>query len=103
MSDPVVWVIIVAFYAPLHYMLPALILFITGNEAPEVRKTMIRRAVIDATVSMVLAFALAIGLVLGEQFMGGMIVLFLSMLAPYVRIILNRRKMSAQPPTQDDA
>ncbi|MGB0713595.1 MAG: hypothetical protein ACPGUC_08560 [Gammaproteobacteria bacterium] len=94
MSDPIIWVIIVAFYAPLHYMLPTLILFITGNEAPELRKAMIRRAFIDATVSMVLAFALAIGLVLGDHFLWGMIVLFISMFAPYVRIILNRRKMN---------
>ena len=63
MDDPVIWIIIIAFYAPLHFMLPVLFLFIVGGETEAVRKQLIRRALIDAALSMVVAFLLAIMLV----------------------------------------
>ncbi|MDH5611848.1 MAG: hypothetical protein OEY66_05270 [Gammaproteobacteria bacterium] len=93
MNDPIVWIIIVVFYAPLHFMLPVLFLFIVGDEAEAVRKQMIRRALIDAAVSMVVAFALAIVLVNYTQVALAMVVLILFMLAPFVRIIRNRREL----------
>jgi len=92
-NDPIVWIIIVVFYAPLHFMLPVLFLFIVGDEAEAVRKQMIRRALIDAAVSMVVAFALAIVLVNYTQVALAMVVLILFMLAPFVRIIRNRREL----------
>ena len=93
MNDPIVWIIIVVFYAPLHFMLPVLFLFIAGDEAESVRKQLIRRALIDAALSMLVAFVLAIVLVNYDQIALGMVVLILFMLVPFVRILRNRREM----------
>ena len=91
MDDPVIWLIIIAFYAPLHFMLPVLFLFIVGGETETVRKQLIRSALIDAALSMVVAFALAIILVNYEQIALAMVILILFMLVPFMRIIRNRR------------
>ena len=91
MDDTIIWIIIIAFYAPLHFMLPVLFLFIVGDEAEAVRKQLIRRALIDAALSMVVAFALAILLVNNSQIGLAMVVLILFMLAPFIRILRNRR------------
>ena len=91
MDDPVIWIIIIAFYAPLHFMLPVLFLFIVGGETETVRKQLIRRALIDAALSMVVAFSIAILLVNNSQIGFAMVVLILFMLAPFIRIIKNRR------------
>ncbi|MDH5712289.1 MAG: hypothetical protein OEZ15_11605 [Gammaproteobacteria bacterium] len=93
MIDPVVWIIIIVFYAPLHFMLPVLFLFIVGDETEAVRKQLIRHALIDAALSMVVAFALAIVLVNYEQMALAMVVLILFMLVPFMRILKNRREM----------
>jgi uncharacterized membrane protein YesL len=90
-NDPVIWIIIIAFYAPLHFMLPLLFLFIVGHESETVRKQLIRRALIDAALSMVVAFAVAIMLVSYEQIALAMVNLMLFMLVPFIRIIRNRR------------
>ena len=95
MEDPIIWIIIIAFYAPLHFMLPVLFLFIVGDETETLRKQMIRNAVIDAAISMVVAFALAILLVNYAQIALAMVVLILFMLAPFIRIIKNRRSMQS--------
>jgi hypothetical protein len=91
MDDPVIWIIIIAFYAPLHFMLPVLFLFIVGGETETVRKQLIRRALIDAALSMVVAFSIAVLLVNNNQIGFAMVVLILFMLAPFIRIIKNRR------------
>ena len=91
MNDPVIWIIIIVFYAPLHFMLPVLFLFIVGDEAEAVRKQLIRNALIDAALSMVVAFAIAITLVNYSQIALAMVVLILFMLAPFIRILRNRR------------
>ena len=94
MDSLIVWLIIVAFYAPLHYLLPVLILFITGTETNEVRKGLIRRALIDATLSMIAAFAVVIYLV-GQGMMSlAMLILLLSMLYPLVGIWRHRREIT---------
>ena len=93
MDDPIIWIIIIAFYAPLHFMLPVLFLFIVGDETETIRKQMIRSALIDAAISMVVAFALAILLANYAQIALAMVVLILFMLAPFIRIINNRRAM----------
>ena len=72
-------------------MLPVLFLFIVGDETETVRKLLIRRALIDAALSMVVAFALAIMLVNNSQIALAMVVLILFMLAPFIRILRNRR------------
>ena len=96
MEDPVIWIIIIAFYAPLHFMLPVLFLFIVGDETEAVRKRLIRRALIDAAMSMVVAFALAIMLVNHSQIALAMVVLILFMLAPFIRILRNRRVIKSR-------
>jgi uncharacterized membrane protein YesL len=90
-NDPVIWIIIIAFYAPLHFMLPVLFLFIVGHESEADRKQLIRNALVDAAVSMVVAFGLAITLVYYEQVALAMVTLVLFMLVPFMRIISNRR------------
>lgn len=91
MDDPVTWMIIIAFYAPLHFMLPVLFLFIVGGETEVVRKQLIRLALIDATLSMVVAFSLAIVLANYSRVALAMTVLVLFMLVPFIRILRNRR------------
>ena len=93
MDDPVIWIIIIAFYAPLHFMLPVLFLFIVGHESEGDRKQMIRRALIDAAISMVVAFALAIILVNNDRVGLAMVTLILFMTVPFMRIIRNRRAL----------
>lgn len=72
-------------------MLPVLFLFIVGDETEAVRKQLIQRALIDAAMSMVVAFALAILLVNNSQIGLAMVLLILFMLAPFIRILRNRR------------
>ena len=91
MNDPVIWIIIIAFYAPLHFMLPVLFLFIVGHESEADRKQLIRNAMVDAAASMVVAFGLAIMLVYYEHVALAMVALVLFMLVPFMRIIRNRR------------
>ena len=94
MDDAIIWIIIIGFYAPLHYLLPVLILFITGQEDEVVRKQLIRGAVIDSTVSMTLAFVIVISLANSGYLMPAMGVLLLSMFYPFVRILRHRRTIA---------
>lgn len=95
MNEVTIWIIVIAFYAPLHYMTPILVLFITGNESNDVRNQLIRRALIDSTLSMILAFALAIVLVKMELMIWAMLILLISMTAPFLRILQHRKEITA--------
>ena len=95
MDTLVVWIIIIAFYAPLHYLLPVLVLFITGTESDEVRQRLIRRALIDATLSMVVAFVIVIYLVEQGMMSPAMLILLLSMLYPFIGIWRHRREITS--------
>jgi len=95
LTDPVVWLIIALFYAPLHYLLPVLFLFMTGQEDAATRKRLIRRAFINATLSMAAAFALAIWLARQGRLVPAMLVLLATMLVPFVHIFLHRRELRA--------
>ena len=94
MDNLVTWLIIIAFYAPLHYLLPVLVLFIIGTESEEVRKRLIRHALIDSTLSMAGAFAVVIYLVEQEIMSAAMLTLLLSMLYPFVGIWRHRREIT---------
>ena len=96
MDGVIVWVIVIGFYAPLHYLLPLLFLFITGSETEAVRGTLIRRALLDATLSMVAAFAAAMVLAQRRQLFAAMLVLLLSMGLPFLRIFRHRRELSGE-------
>ena len=96
MDSILVWLIIVAFYAPLHYLLPVLVLFITGRETDQVRSGLMRRALLDSTLSMVAAFAIAIYLVGQGMMSSAMLVLLLSMLYPFIGIWRHRREIAGE-------
>ncbi len=94
MGDIVVWIIIAGFYAPLHYLLPVLLLFITGQEDASTRRRLIRESLLDSTLSMVIAFGIVITLVKQGQMTPAMLVLLVSMAFPLIRIW--RRRLAMQ-------
>jgi len=96
MSDLVIWIIVVAFYAPLHFMLPVVFLFITGRESEELRRQLIRSVVRDAFLSMVVAVALAVLLVQLGWILPAMLLLMLSMAMPFLRIVRSRRLLAGE-------
>ncbi len=93
MDDVVVWIIIAGFYAPLHYLLPVLVLFITGRETEDTRKRLIRNSLVDSTLSMVIAFGIVITLTTQGQMSIAMAILLLSMGYPFIRIWQHRREI----------
>ena len=91
MNDTIIWIIIAVFYAPLHFMLPVLFLFIVGDETEEVRKRLVRGVIIDAAVSMLVAFAIAITLAMYDMLALAIVTLVLFMVTPFIRVIRYRR------------
>jgi hypothetical protein len=94
MDAVVVWLIIALFYAPLHYLLPMLVVVMTGSEEGEARKRRLVATAIDCTLSMLIAFVVVIWLA-GDQLQIAMLVLLLSMATPYLRIWLHHRAAAA--------
>jgi hypothetical protein len=90
MDTTVVWLIIALFYAPLHYLLPMLVVAMTGREEGEARRQRLIATAIDCTLSMIIAFVLVIWLA-GDRLQLAMFVLLLSMATPYLRIWLHQR------------
>lgn len=97
MDDALAWIIIAAFYAPLHYLLPLLIVAMTGTEEGDARKRRLIATAVDCTLSMAFAFTVVIWLA-GGRLQAAMVVLLLSMAAPYLRIWLHRRSSWGQTP-----
>ena len=97
MDDVIVWIIIIGFYAPLHYLVPVLVLFITGQEPEPTRRRLIRNSLIDSTLSMVVAFAIVITLAYSGRMLIAMLILLLSMGFPFVPIWLHRREIVDAP------
>ena len=95
MDNLVVWLIIIAFYAPLHYLLPVVFLVITGRESEALRQRLIRRALIDSTLSLVGAFVIVIYLAEQRMMSTAMLILLLSMPYPFIGIWRNRREITA--------
>jgi hypothetical protein len=94
MDATIVWLIIALFYAPLHYLLPMLVVVMTGSEEGEARKRRLMATAIDCTLSMLIAFVLVIWLA-GDRLQIAMFVLLLSMATPYLRIWLHHRAVPA--------
>jgi hypothetical protein len=94
MDATVVWLIIGLFYAPLHYLLPMLVVLMTGTEEGEARKHRLIATAIDCTLSMAIAFAVVIWLA-ADRLQVAMFVLLSSMAAPYLRIWLHHRAAAA--------
>lgn len=84
MDDTIVWIIIIAFYAPLHYLPP--ILLILFNTHTDQRKASLIRAIIDCTISMAGAFILVylVGL---EDMTQAMMILLAAVFLPYLRVV----------------
>lgn len=94
MDDVIVWIIIAAFYAPLHFLLPVLVLFITGTEDETTRMRLMKAAARDSALSMIAAFALVIALVNSGLISLAMAALLLSMFYPFLGIWRHRREIS---------
>ncbi|NNJ93044.1 MAG: hypothetical protein HKP55_15315 [Gammaproteobacteria bacterium] len=84
MDNTIVWIIIAGFYAPLHYMPPVLLVLFKTSE--ENRKPELKGALVDCTISMVLAFVLVylVGL---ENMLLAMMILLAALFLPYIRVI----------------
>lgn len=90
MNDPLTWLIIALFYAPLHFLPPALIVLI-GSERRD-RRSRLRWTLIDCSLSMMMSLATVIWLLGRGQLTLAMGVMLLSMGLPYVRLLLHRHR-----------
>lgn len=91
MTEMTVWMIAWLFYMPMHYLGPLLVALLSGRETPQERRRLLKAVVVDCTVSMILAFALAIWL-FSLQPRWSMVVLLASLCAPYTHILFYRRR-----------
>ncbi|PIE24170.1 MAG: hypothetical protein CSA62_05030 [Planctomycetota bacterium] len=88
--DPIlIWVMIAAFYAPIHFAIPALIVLLTGNHNEEQRRRRLRHTMLHCAVDMLIALALA-GFLFDKSLPWSMAVLAISMLLPYPILLLSR-------------
>lgn len=87
MDDIVIWIIVALFYAPLHYLVPALVVILRSEDRS--RRTRLRQTLVDCTLSMAVSFALVVWLVRAERLTAAMLVLLVSLALPYVRILWN--------------
>lgn len=97
MENLIVWLIIALFYAPLHYLLPLLIVIFRYSDAPALRRKRLITTAIDCSLSMAIAFVLAIYLA-GEQMLGAMLLLLCAMFTPYLRLFLPARDQAGGAP-----
>lgn len=84
MDNIIVWGIIIGFYAPLHYIPPILMILLKTRE--ETRKFCLQRALVDCTISMLLAFGMVylVGL---DNMLLAMAILLAALLMPYIRVV----------------
>ena len=94
MSDTLVWIVAIAFYAPFHYLGPLLVSLLTGAESQSQRKRLIINILVDCTLSMFVAFALAIWLFQNNLNIA-MLILIVSMFVPYLHIVIQRKYRAA--------
>jgi hypothetical protein len=91
MSDVTVWIIALGFYAPIHYLGPALVALLSGPEESAARRALVKRIAVDCTLSMAVAFAIAVPLFkIKPQFAA--LVLLLAMSVPYIHIWVYRKR-----------
>lgn len=88
MDSFITWIIIAAFYAPLHFAGPVGAVLLT-TPASKKRTRLIRYVIIESAVSMLLAFALVIWLV-ADSLGIAMLILILSMFIPYLFLFLHK-------------
>jgi hypothetical protein len=90
MNDVIAWLIALGFYAPFHYLGPLLVSFLTGHDTPSQRKRLIVSILIDCTLSLLIAFALAFWLFKIDLQLA-VLVLLVSMCIPYLHIGVMRK------------
>ncbi len=97
MTDIGAWLIGLAFYAPIHYLGPLLVIVLTGppENAPQIAR--IRTTVVECTLTMVVAFGLAVGLFSDHPgWAAGILVT--AMLIPYLHLHLVQGRSRFAPP-----
>jgi hypothetical protein len=92
MSDTTVWIIALAFYAPIHFLGPALVGFLTGPEPPLQRRRLLVGVFIDCGVSMLAAFAVAVPL-FRQAPQYAALILLAAMFVPYLHIWIRHRRV----------
>jgi hypothetical protein len=88
MDEVIVWLIIAAFYAPLHYGGPVGVAILT-TPAVALRRRLVRYILIECSLTMVLAFTLVIWQA-GDNLDIAMLILLLSMVLPYLSLWIHR-------------
>lgn len=98
MDDVIVWIIIIAFYAPLHYLPPVLMTLFRASA--DNRAQLLRGTVIDCTLSMAGAFALVylVGL---DNMLLAMGILLGALFLPYIRVVKLMLRSSADAGIND--
>jgi hypothetical protein len=86
MDTTVTWFIIALFYAPLHYLVPLLVVLIRSGE--QARRPAVIRTLVDCTLSMAASFAMVVWLVGLDRLAPAMAVLLSSMALPYIRLFI---------------
>jgi len=94
MDDAIVWLIIAAFYAPLHFAGPIGVVVLTTREVSN-RQRLMRYMLIESGLTMLAAFSLVIWLV-ADNLKMAMLILFLSMLLPYLFLLIHRHLILRQ-------
>jgi threonine/homoserine/homoserine lactone efflux protein len=89
-SDITVWIIALGFFAPIHYLGPGLVVLLSGEESTRQRRQLLRTIAIDCTLSMLIAFGLAIALFQRAPRLAALVFLGAA-LAPYLHLWLKRR------------
>jgi len=89
MDSTVTWLIIALFYAPLHFLVPLLVVLVR-SEGPQRRRRALRLTLLDCSLSMAASFALVIWLAGSARLTTAMLVLLLSLALPYIRIFTRR-------------
>lgn len=85
MSDTVVWLIIVGFYIPLHFIPPLGITYAFIGGEPETRKSNTLNVLFDVLATTLITFVLIFWLAEGHL-QTSMIIMLLSVLLPYIRV-----------------
>ena len=88
MDMTITWLIIALFYAPLHYLVPLLVVLICSSD--QERRTALVHTLVDCTLSMTASFALVFWLVRRERITLAMAALLVSLTLPYIRILTRR-------------
>lgn len=95
MLEPLTWVIFVVGYAPLHFLAPVMLALFTGTETPDQRRRLLKGVVIDCSLSMGVAFLVAIWLA-GEHLQAAMLVLLIALCVPYTYLWIHRRRLATR-------